>query len=157
MTSRPYVRYLVVGGIVGLLAIAAREILAYMLPDDSPGYFLLSVISIYAGGIIASFYGHFHVSFSHVKDKSATLTSMVKFSLVALAGMGVTATLSYLIRYNLGLETVFGPLLPSFAFGMAALTASLLTYSLNARYIFVEHAHDPGGKDKINQRRYLSE
>jgi hypothetical protein len=82
---------------------------------------------------------------------------MVEFTQVALAGMGATATLSYLIRYNLGLETVFGPLLPSFAFGLAALTASLLTYSLNARYIFIEHAHDPGSNDKINQRRYLSE
>jgi putative flippase GtrA len=77
MMSRPYFRYLVVGGIVGLLAIAARESLAYMLPDDSPGYYLLSVIIIYTGGIIASFYGHFHVSFSHVEDKSATLKSMI--------------------------------------------------------------------------------
>ena len=157
MTSRPYFRYLVVGGIVGLLAIAAREILAYMFPDDSPGYYLLSVIIIYAGGIVASFYGHFHVSFSHVKDKSATLVSMFKFTLVALAGMGATATLSYQIRYNLGLEAIFGPFLPSLAFGMAALTASLLTYSLNARYIFVKHTHDMDSKDKINQRRFLSE
>jgi putative flippase GtrA len=151
MTSRPYFKYLVVGGIVGLLAIAAREILAYMLPGDSPGYYLLSVIIIYAGGIIASFYGHFHVSFSHVKDKSATLVSMFKFTLVALAGMGATATLSYQIRYNLGLETVFGPLLPSFAFGMAALTASLLTYSLNARYIFVEHATTLTAKTRLTR------
>ena len=51
MMSRPYFRYLVVGGIVGLLAIAAREILAYVLPEDSPGYYLLSVIIIYAGGL----------------------------------------------------------------------------------------------------------
>ena len=157
MTSRSYFRYLVVGGIVGLLAIVAREILAYMLQDASPGYYLISIIIIYAGGIVASFYGHFHVSFSHVKDKSATLTSMIKFTLVALASMGLTATLSYQIRYSLGLEAVFGSLLPSFAFGMAALTASLLTYSLNARYIFVEHSYDQGNKNNMNQRSYLSE
>jgi hypothetical protein len=82
---------------------------------------------------------------------------MIKFTLVALAGMGLTATLSYQIRYSLGLEAVFGSLLPSFAFGMAALTASLLTYSLNARYIFVEHSHIPGNRDNMNQRRCLSE
>ena len=82
---------------------------------------------------------------------------MIKFTLVALSVMGATASLEYLIRYNLGMETVFGPLLPSFAFGIAALKASLLTYSLNARYIFVEHAHDPVSKDRINQRRFLSE
>lgn len=137
MSNKPYLRYLVVGGIVGLLAIVARELLAMLLPDDSPGYYLLSVILIYSGGIIASFYGHFHVSFAHVSDKSATLLSMSKFTAVALAGMAVTAMLSYIIRYHLGLQDLLGVLLPSFAFGLAALSASLLTYSLNARYIFI--------------------
>ena len=140
MSQCVYCRYLVVGAIVGITAIVARELISYLLPADSPGYYLLSVIIIYTGGIIASFYGHFRVSFSHVQNKQATMVSMGKFTLVALAGMGVTSLLSYQIRYNLNLEPVFGALLPSVAFGVAALTASLLTYTLNARYIFVDTA-----------------
>jgi len=132
-----YIRYLAVGAIVGILAIIAREVLALLLPDDSPGYYLLSIIIVYTGGIIASFYGHFHVSFSHIKEKQATLGSMFKFTLVALIGMVVTTFLSYLIRYNLDLAPLLGPVLPSFAFGVATLATSLLTYSLNARFTFV--------------------
>ena len=133
-----YCRYLIVGAIVGIIAIVARELLSYLLPADSPSYYLLSVIIIYTGGIIASFYSHFHVSFSHVQNKHATMVSMGKFTLVALAGMSVTSLLSYQIRYSLKLEPVFGALLPSVAFGAAAMTASLLTYTLNVRYIFVD-------------------
>ena len=139
MRDSPYFRYLVVGAVVGVLTISARELLALVLPGDSPGYYLLSVILVYTGGIIASFIGHFHVSFSHVQDKRASLNSMYKFTLVALAGMAVTTVLSYQICYNLGLDTLLGPFLPSFAFGAATLIASLLTYSLNARYTFVSN------------------
>ena len=135
-----YCRYLVVGSVVGILAIVARELISYLLPADSPGYYILSVIIIYTAGIIASFYGHFHVSFSHIKNKHASIVSMFRFILVALAGMGVTSVLAYQIRYSLNFETVFGRLLPSIAFGTAALTASLLTFTLNARYVFVDPA-----------------
>jgi hypothetical protein len=72
MRDSPYFRYLVVGAVVGVLTISARELLALVLPGDSPGYYLLSVILVYTGGIIASFIGHFHVSFSHVQDKRVT-------------------------------------------------------------------------------------
>ncbi len=142
MSHGTYCRYLIVGAIVGIAAIFARELISYLLPADTPGYYLLSAILIYSGGIIASFYGHFHVSFSHVENKQATILSISKFILVALAGMGVTSMLSYLIRYNFNLEPVFGPLLPSVAFGAAAVTASLLTYTLNAHYIFMDTASD---------------
>jgi hypothetical protein len=64
---------------------------------------------------------------------------MYRFTLVALGGMAVTTMLSYQICYNLGLDTLLGPFLPSFAFGLATLIASLLTYSLNARYTFVSN------------------
>lgn len=140
MSKCVYCRYLVVGAVVGILAIVARELISYLLPADSPGYYILSVIIIYTGGIIASFYGHFHVSFSHIKNKRATIVSMFKFILVALAGMGVTSVLAYQIRYSLNLETVFDYLLPSIAFGAAALTASSLTFTLNIRYIFIDPA-----------------
>lgn len=148
MSRYTYCRYLFVGAIVGIIAIVAREFISHLLPADSPGYYLLSVIIIYTGGIIASFYGHFHISFAHIKHKRATIVSMSKFILIALLGMGVTSLLSYQIRYNLNLEPVFGRLLPSIAFGAAAVAASLLTYTLNARYIFVAPAP---GKHQINQ------
>ena len=136
MQTPAYVRYLLVGATVGFLAVVARELLALILPDETPAYYLLSVIIIYSGGILASFYGHFHVSFAHVNGKQHSLIAMLRFTQVALTGMAVTAGLSWLIRYHFGLEPLFGVLLPSFSFGIAALLASLLTYTLNARLVF---------------------
>jgi putative flippase GtrA len=139
MLATAYSRYLLVGAIVGVMAIIAREALALILPGDTPAYYLLSVLIIYGGGIIASFYGHFHISFAHVEARQHTLIAMLKFTLVALTGMAVTVWLSWLIRYNIGLYTLFGVMLPSISFGIAALLASLLTYSLNASFIFVDN------------------
>jgi putative flippase GtrA len=133
-----YCKYFAVGAIVGCTAIVVRELIGILLPSDTPVYYLLSVTLVYAGGIIASFYGHYRVTFSHIRRKRAALESIGKFTIIALIGMGITALLSYQIRYRLGLEPVFGKALPALAFGSATVIASLVTYTLNTRYTFVE-------------------
>jgi putative flippase GtrA len=132
-----YCKYFVIGSIVGIIAIAAREILVILLPSDTPAYYLLSVALVYAGGIIGSFYAHYRITFSHIRHKRAAFESIGKFTVIAIIGMIVTSLLSYQIRYHLGLQPVFSTFLPAFAFGTATVIASLVTYSLNKKYTFV--------------------
>lgn len=131
-----YCRYFLIGSIVGIIAILGREIIGRMLPADTPVYYLFSVIIVYEGGMVASFYGHYRITFTHIKYKRANLVSMGRFVLIALAGMCITSLFSYLIRYYLHLEPVLGGLLPSFGFAVATLVASVFTFTLNARYTY---------------------
>ena len=133
-----YCKYFAVGAIVGCSAIAAREIIGILLPSDTPVYYLLSVSLVYAVGIIASFYGHYRVTFSHIRRKRAALESIGKFTIIALLGMLITALLSYQIRYRLGLEPVFGKALPALALIFILVYTKKVTYTLNTRYTFVE-------------------
>lgn len=138
-----YCKYFVIGSIVGVSAIVVREIIGILLPADTPAFYILSVILVYAGGILASFYGHYRVTFAHIMHKRAVLESIGKFTVIAIIGMIITALLSWQIRYALGLERVFGKMLPAFAFGSATVIASLVTYSLNSRFTFSEAVCGP--------------
>ena len=50
MSQCVYCRYLIVGTIVGIIAIDVRELISYLLTVDSPGYYLLSVITFILAG-----------------------------------------------------------------------------------------------------------
>jgi putative flippase GtrA len=133
-----YCKYFLVGSLIGCAAIAARELVGMLLHSDTPVFYLASVVVVYAGGIIASFCGHYRVTFSHVRHRRATLESIGKFVGIALIGMIITALLSYQIRYHLGLQPFVGKALPALAFGAAALLASFITYKLNSKFIFID-------------------
>jgi len=137
-TNCIYCRYFVVGAIVSVTAIVAREIIGFMLPSDTQIYYVLSVLIVYAGGIIMSFAGHYRVTFSHIRQKQKLMTSIFSFTLIAFVGMIVTALLSYVIRYNLDLGFIPGKYSAAISFGIATVVASLITYTLNARYTFAE-------------------
>ena len=144
MARCTYCKYLLVGAVVGIATIIAREIIAYILPADTPSYYLLSVVLVYAGGIIASFYGHNRVTFSHIRNKRAAQKSIGRFIIIAIIGMLITSLLSYQIRYTTEMEPILGKLLPAFAFASGTVIASIATFLLNARYTFVENqkTHD---------------
>ena len=133
-----YCKYFLVGSLIGCTAIAAREFVSILLPSDTPAFYLASVVIVYAGGIVASFYGHYRVTFSHVRHKRATLDSVGKFTGIAVIGMFITAFLSYQIRYHFGLHPVIGKALPAVAFAAATLLASVVTYLLNSKFTFIE-------------------
>lgn len=144
MARCTYCKYFLVGAAVGVAAIIAREIIAYLMPADTPVYYLISVVLVYAGGIIASFHGHYRVTFSHIRNKRAALKSIGRFTIIAIIGMLITTLLSYQIRYATGMEPILGKLLPAFAFATGTVIASVATFLLNARYTFVENpkTHD---------------
>ena len=57
-TLLTYLRYAVIGAIVGISAVIGRELIAMALPADTPEFYALSVSIVYAFGILASYSGH---------------------------------------------------------------------------------------------------
>ncbi len=126
---------------VGALAIFAREILASLLPADTPGYYLLSVILVYSGGIFASYYGHRKITFGHRKLTHVTVKSVCMFTIIAILGLIVTAALSAFIRYEIPMAAVVERHKPALSFALAVIISSTLTFSLNNIFTFSKPLH----------------
>jgi putative flippase GtrA len=132
-----FLRYAIIGAIVGISAAVGREIIAMAFPADTPGYYALSVSLVYVFGILASYSGHRKVTFGHVDMKhQSTARSMTNFTVIALLGLLCTTGLSVTIRYFFPVDDFFGSLGGAFSFILATLIASVITFSLNARHTF---------------------
>ena len=147
LSFQQYVRFLVVGLIVGVIAVALRELITRALPADTPAYYSLSVIVVYAGGILLSFALHSRYTFG-VGPRVDSSAGLAPFTAVALVGALATWLVSLICRYGLGFDRLFGDVSGSAAFAVGAVAASLLTYSLNAHMVFhrrqttQDHAQD---------------
>jgi putative flippase GtrA len=129
-----YFRFLIVGGIVGLITIACREVIGYLLPADTPVFYSLSVVAANGIGTALSFMLNRRYTFS-----SSNVTGWSKFAgfaAIAVLAMVSTWLLSLGIRYGLKLHVLFGDFAPGVAFAVATLISSLITYPLNACLIF---------------------
>ena len=132
-----YSRYFVVGAIVAIVTIGVRELIAVLLPADSPAYYTTSVSLAYLLGVLMSYSGHRVFSFRGATAVGGTTISLTTFSVIALIGLASTAAMAALIRYGLPLEHVIGALEPTVAFAFATFLSSFITYALNARFTFV--------------------
>jgi putative flippase GtrA len=141
-----YARFLLVGLVVGLIAIVLREWIARALPADTPVFYSLSIVVVYAMGILLSFALHSRFTFG-VRTEFDKSERLAPFFAVALVGAMATWLVSLVCRYGLAFDRVFGELAGSAAFAVGAVTASLVTYVLNARMVFHrvprEHDHSP--------------
>lgn len=139
--SCAYCRYFLIGSTVGALAIFAREILASLLPEDTLGYYLLSVILVYSGGILASYYGHRKITFGHRQLRRTTVKSVCTFTIIAILGLIITAALSAFIRYEIPMATVIERHKPALSFALAIIISSILTFYLNNIFTFSKPHH----------------
>jgi len=130
-----YGRFFAVGLFVGILAIVLRELIARALPADSPTYYSVSVVLVYAAGILLAFVLHSRYTFG-VEANSTGPGKLAPFVAVALVGAFVTWLVSFICRYALGFDAFFGALSGSAAFAAGAVTASLVSYALNAHVVF---------------------
>jgi putative flippase GtrA len=135
--ARRYGVYAVVGAVVALLTIVAREVIAIMLPGDDPYYYGISIVCSYILGIILSFFGHRMFSFGDVTELfSGRVKVFVQFVGLALLGMATTFVLAMALRYLLPLDALLGEWAAGLAFATAVLAASLLTFGLNRKVTF---------------------
>ena len=134
--SKQYFTYCIVGAVIGISAIAIRELLELILPSENPLYYGLSVVIVYAGGIVAGFFGHGKYTFSNIRDKDERIRSFVTFFLIAIFGMLLTVMLALAFLNVFDFRNLFRPAGPAIAFATAVLIVSAITYALNARYTF---------------------
>jgi putative flippase GtrA len=134
MSLAQYARFLVVGGITGVITIGCRELIAFLLPSDSPGFYSLSVVCANSIGTAINFVLNRQYTFS-----TAGVTGWSRFggfAVVAVIAMLSTWGLSVAIRYGLKLDAMLGEFAGGCAFAVATLLTSLITYPLNASVIF---------------------
>ena len=122
-----------IGAVVGFITIGLREIKGRLLPADNPQFYLVSVGLAYAFGIVLNYLLQRALTFRHASPDARQLASFV---IVALIGAAATALLALVFRYGLPLDLWLGRWSPALAFAAAALASSLLTYWLNAQFVF---------------------
>lgn len=129
-----YSRFLAVGGFVGLATVAFREGVALLLGRDDRTNYSISVIVAYALGIALSFAINGRLTFARTGRSDAG--QFARFVAVALVGALCTWVLSLLLRYTVDLHTHLGRPAAALSFGTAAVLTSLITYPLNAYFVF---------------------
>jgi putative flippase GtrA len=134
LSIKQYSVYFIIGGIVGITAIVLREGIAWLI-GDSPTYYALSVSLVYMFGILLSFILHRNFTFKEQKTPFY-LAQFYSFILVAILGMLLTVSISIALRYLLHFDTIFNHYSGAISFCLAALTASVFSYYLNARFSF---------------------
>ena len=141
---RLYPAYLGVSAFVGLLTVAAREALGWMLAMDNPGSYSFTVVLAYLFGTVLNYALQGIVTFR----QAASTRMLVRFAAVSMLGLLLTTALALALRYGLAFDTLFGSYGPAAAFAGSALLASAITFSVNARLVFAAQAGaaaTPGG------------
>jgi len=135
ISLRQYLRFILVGGAVGLITVAARELTGRALGADSEWHYSASIVLAYALGIVCSFLLNHHVTFAR-ESGSPAWSTFGRFIGIALVGMLVTWLLAFALRYGLPLDALLGDFARPVAFAAATLIGSLGTYPLNALLVF---------------------
>jgi putative flippase GtrA len=135
MSLGQYIRFVAVGAFVGIVTVAARELIGHLLPADSVLYYSLSVVIAYALGIVLSYVINQQFTFTN-RGPGASSVSFLLFVVVALIGALSTWLLALLFRYGAHLGVLLGDWTAAVAFALAAVVSTLITYPLNARFVF---------------------
>ncbi len=130
-----YPRFFMIGSLVGIATILVRELIASMLGADDKVDYLITICGAYGFGIIASFTLQRLFTFPDHGNRRAR-DHFVLFTLVAIAGGVLVALLSFVFRYALLTDPLFIQYAASIAFITASLLVSVLSYWVNAKYVF---------------------
>jgi putative flippase GtrA len=130
-----YARFLFVGGFVGVVTVACRELVGYFLHADTQRTYSLSIVVAYCVGVALSFLLNHRFTFAG-QSGERSWPKFGRFVAVALTGMLATWALSLALRYGLQLDALIGPAAKLVAFATATLLSSALTYPLNSWFVF---------------------
>lgn len=134
--ARTYARYLCIGGVVGVMALALRQLGSQFLPD-TPFWYGALIVWVYVGGISLSFILQRRYTFRSL-SAPVSLSEFFRFGLVAACTGVFAGALSYGFRYGFFLDDIFGIWAPSIAFAIAVLATSAISFVLNVRFVFKE-------------------
>jgi putative flippase GtrA len=120
-----------------LLSVASREVFGRLLVPDDALHYSVSVVLAYMVGIAVSFFLNHRFTFLG-GAASRNWPRFMLFVAVALVGLVCTWLISLALRYGLPLPALIGKSSALVAFALATLLASLITYPLNALFVFGE-------------------
>ncbi len=141
-----YPVYFLVGSFSAAVSISTREVVGHSIGDQATAGYMISMVVAYALGIVVSYTLNRRFTFKPKTTGQAQRREQFLFVATALLGMGITIGLSLSLRHLLE----FLPFLPDWpntrfehyrntlAFAIAALTTSVVTYTLNKRFTFHE-------------------
>jgi putative flippase GtrA len=135
MSLGQYARFVLIGAFVGLVSVGCRELIGYLLAADTVGRYSVSVALAYVVGIVLSFLLNHRFTFDG-KNSSRNWRIFSRFVVIAVIGLVLTWLLALALRYGARLDAHIGPAAKLVAFVTAAFLSSLLTYPLNARFVF---------------------
>jgi putative flippase GtrA len=133
--SRRYVLYVIVAAVVGVITVALREFVGSLLPRDTPVFYAVSVVVAYGCGVVLNYALQSRFTFGAAGGVNSP-GRFFAFAITAICSSLLTVALSYLLRYRLGLGELFGAWGSMAAFCAAAVMVSIVSYSINARYVF---------------------
>jgi putative flippase GtrA len=127
-------RFLAVGGAMGLATVAARELLGgWFFPAGGAGY-AASVLVVYLLAILCSF--ALHRVFTFGSRRRSADGHLLRYALVSLASAVLTSLLATYLCFETPLSRWLGDWTPAVSFAVAALTVALLAYVANAHWAF---------------------
>jgi len=127
-------RFLAVGGAMGLATVAARELLGgWFFPAGGAGY-AASVLIVYLLAILCSFAIHRVVTFGSWRRRAEG--HLLRYAIVSLASAVLTSLLATYLCFETPLAQWLGDWTPAASFAVAALVVALLAYVANARWAF---------------------
>jgi putative flippase GtrA len=135
MFPSQYLRFLSVGTFVGLVTVGLREIIGRMMIADNAWYYSLSVVLAYVVGIVLSYILNRRLTFGQ-SDVLASPSAFTLFAAIGVLGTVSTWAFSLLLRYSAHVNAPLGRIAPAVAFALAAVISTLITYPLNARFVF---------------------
>jgi len=127
--------YFVIGGVVGVVSIGIRGVVALLIPD-TPTWYAASVGIAYGASIMLSFSLHRRITFAGALDGRGTVAPLSKFGIIAMIGLIASTLLAPAIRYGLRFDALFGGRGAFVAFVLACLLVSVISYLLNALFTF---------------------
>lgn len=130
-----YGRFLLVGGFVGVVTVACRELVGWALHADTQRTYSLSIAAAYTVGVVLSFLLNHRFTFGGPAGHR-NWRSFARFVAVALTGLLSTWAFSLALRYGLQLDALIGRSAKLLAFATATVMSSLLTYPLNSWFVF---------------------
>lgn len=135
MSLGQYARFLVIGAFVGIVTVGCRELIGHLLAADTRRNFSISVSLAYAIGIALSFLLNHRFTFGG-DDRSRNWRVFSRFVAIAIVGLVSTWVLALALRYGTHLDARIGSPAKLVAFATATFLSTLLTYPLNARFVF---------------------
>lgn len=128
-----FLRYISIGGAIGLFAVSSQHLLASTLPSDNLGY-VLSISLVYPPSVTVSYWLHKNLSFKKSKTSRNALRVYALLSILygilsSLFALLIRAALMHVV--DIGEEEA-----ATVAFGIAAVLTASVSFFMNTCLVF---------------------